>query len=130
MTQEFLNEAKLPFKDCSREEQHILLNAIMDCNAETFMHGDYREMHIKTHILIDSIYRTKPIKRLAIPWEHILKDFKFAMMTCDGAVYVYTGNPKTCAGYSAAEISCFLNIDTTGISWRDSLVERPAEVKS
>jgi len=128
MTQEFLNENKLLFKDCTREDQHILLDAVLDGKAEYFWIA--RDMWSKSDSRVpfpEVIYRTKPIKRLAIPWEHIKPEYKFARLTSGGRLFFYNSNPELKSPYRVCESSDALNIDTDGIDWRDSLVERPAD---
>lgn len=137
MTQEFLNEAKLPFKYCTREQQHILLDALIDGTIEYW--GDLTKdfvpgISIKNldGLNLHTVFRTKPLKRLAIPWEHIKPEYRWAAISSIGFVNLFTEKPKLSIDNGAwiyegilSSASNILNIDTSGINWRDSLVERP-----
>lgn len=132
MKQEFLNEEKLPFKYCTRDQQHILLDALIDGTIEYW--GDLTKdfvpgISIKNldGLNLHTVFRTKPIKRLAIPWEHIKPEYKFARLTSANRLFFYNSNPELRSPYRVCESSDALNIDVTGIDWRDSLVERPAD---
>lgn len=140
MTQEFLNEEKLPFKDCSREDQHILLDAFLNRKVEFYSHNSETFINVNNAISPASlhtewIYRTKPIKRLAIPWEHIKPEYRWAAMDRDGEVYIYDAQPTICKieffwgdnGSNYRAVDFLSSIDIEGIDWRDSLVERPAD---
>lgn len=133
MTQEFLNEEKLPFKDCARQEQHILLDAWIDGKLQAYDHDEKWCQVSELTFCNIWILRTKPIKRLAIPWEHINEGFRFACMAPDGRVNLHSEKPYICEPtgvwtYRGGYVSLsMMNIDVTGIDWRDSLVERPAD---
>lgn len=127
MTQEFLNESKLQFKYCSREDQHILLDAILDRKAEIYNNAKWHIFIEDSPIEMTDVCRTKPVKRLAIPWEHIKPEYKFARLTSGGRLFFYNSNPELRSPYRVCESSDALNIDIEGIDWRDSLVERPAD---
>jgi hypothetical protein len=127
MTQEFLNEKQLPFDSCTREQQHILMDAWLDGKSESWDYSKWGEVTNTNLLNCSWILRTKPIKRLAIPWEHIKPEYKFARLTSKGKLYFYSHNPEIQAPYTFSESSDALNIDVTGIDWKDSLVERPAD---
>ena len=97
--------------------------------------SEYNEQVLKANWTL----RTKPVKRLAIPWEHIKPEYRWAAMDEDEQIFLYEDMPtqqdddgrlyQRWISRGDAESAKVLNIDTSGISWRDSLVERPAEVK-
>lgn len=130
MTQEFLNEEKLPFKECSREQQHILLDAYMQGKAE-YSPGEYwYPAQNNIQIMFEWILRTKPVKRLAIPWEHIKPEYRWAAMDENYTLWAFEDKPKMLNSMYRSDRQQslkVLNIDISGISWRDSLVERPAD---
>ena len=82
-------------------------------------------------VAFDGIYRTRP-RQLVIPWEHIKQEYKWAAMDESGSVWVYEGKPKagdSAWGYSGGLDGIgALNINTTGIDWRESLTARPEGV--
>lgn len=140
MTQEFLNEEKIPFKDCTREDQHILLDALIDGKVEYLDQISNKFTHVASFKSMDflnlfSVLRTKPVKRLAIPWEHIKPEYRWAAMDRDGEVYIYDAQPTICKieffwgdnGSNYRAVDFLSSIDIEGIDWRDSLVERPAD---
>lgn len=130
MTKEFLNENKLQFKDCSREDQHILLDALLDTKAERFWHVPNVWHAAESMLNIECIYRTKPIKRLAIPWEHIKPEYRWAAMDENMNLWTYVDEPKLLTDIwhaNSQQPLTALTIDVTGINWKDSLVERPAD---
>lgn len=131
--QEFLNENLKPYNALTREEKHILLDAMIDeclqyysrltdtwCDKyETTLGGDY-------------IYRTKPkeYKKLNVPWEYVDDYWKYAVMDGDGSILVYATKPEWLSEHNMW--SCNhqyrsvdpLKLDTTGIVAEHSLTQR------
>ena len=77
------------------------------------------------------VYRIKS-RKLQIPWEHIKPEYKWAAMDESENIYFYSKPPVTSENYwiSTGELSCksALSIDTAGVDWQNSLVERPENV--
>lgn len=123
------NHEKKPFREMTPEERSAIVEAhivgITDIvTNDVWMHAD------KNSLLPSYAYRTRP-RQLIIPWEVIKPEYKWAAMDVDGTVCFYAAKPHTCADgwYSASfEAQVILNIDTTGIDWRESLVKRPEGV--
>lgn len=85
----------------------------------------------------DYQYRIKPEipqKQLVIPWEHIKPKYKWAAMDKDGELFVFVCSPKqeNTLWWDQLEGGCesinVLNIDTDGVDWKQSLIERPEGV--
>lgn len=135
----FLNTELKPYNALTREEKHILLDALIDDNIEEYgcfwdkLSGDLFYTH--------SIYRTKPkeYKKLNIPWQVIDEKWKYAAMSEGGWVGFYEKKPKWKIYSSnewnvdsnnvgdAIEANC-LKLDTTGIVAEHSLTTRPEGV--
>lgn len=124
------NYEKVPFKDMTPEERIAIVEAKLLGDAELFLQGSWREADSDSVSFIIA-YRTKP-RQLIIPWEHIKPEYKWAAMDANGQVSVYENKPNAGVEYwkdVAWGVGCYcLNIDTTGIDWRDSLVQRPEGV--
>ena len=130
--QEFLNTELKPYNALTREEKHILLDALIDDNIEEYgcfwdkLSGDLFYTH--------SIYRTKPkeYKKLNVPWQHIHPVYNYFAMDFDGGVYFYeivpdwlpTHKEWSFSGGLVAQAECLL-LDTTGIVAEHSLTQRP-----
>lgn len=117
------NKELKAFKDLTPEQRSAIVEAWIDGSAEMFI-GDWVYV---SHFDVDIAYRTRP-RQLVIPWEHIKPEYKWAAMDEDGCLCLYKAKPEIGSGvwgvdaYAGAEA---LNIDTTGIDWRESLAQRP-----
>jgi len=126
---EFLNENKRQFKDLTDEEKLLIVNEKMKGNVEYTL----RDVWCKAsdwEVNFKYVYRTKPAKKLDIPWKFIKPEFKWVAMDKDGEIYLHIDKPAfgswnwvTNSGY--CRIDQKLNIDTTGVDWKTSLTERP-----
>lgn len=130
-TMTFLNEEKIKFKNLKDDEKLLIINN-MD-KLEYYSTGKWGKLiGTGTFINIDGIYRIKP-KQLNIPWEHIKPEFKYAAMNKNGRVFGYTDIPYIKCNDIAwsvnygdyAPFNNILNIDTHGVEWQHSLVQRP-----
>lgn len=120
------------FKDLTKEERSEIVEAISQGCAE--MYSQYTGWQETDRDSVDfyTVYRIKPAKKLNIPWEIIKPEYKWAAMDDNGKVCVFTTEPVTGYGYWHNPDKCgnfesitALNIDTTGISWENSLTQRP-----
>ena len=126
------NHDKVPFKDMTPEERSAIVESTLKGNTVLFDTEEWRPA-ASNFIVLDAIYRTKP-RQLIIPWEHIKPEYKWAAMDVDGFVVLATfklaqrnDGVWVCMDGKMADVVA-LNIDTTGIDWRDSLVQRPEGV--
>jgi len=126
------NHEKKAFRDMTPEERSAIVEAHAAENAEILISESWVEADNEV-ILPKYAYRTRP-RQLVIPWEHIKPEYKWAAMDAVGGLYIYTHKPEQdsddyipCVGCMAANIGS-LNIDTTGIDWRESLTARPEGV--
>ena len=135
----FLNTSLKPYNALTREEKHILLDALIDGNCEYYgmRSGTYNcSWYEKESEAFDTdmIYRTKPkeYKKLDIPWQHINELYKYATMDAHGWVYLFAEKPRfkndswDCACPSADALC--LQLDTAGIVAEYSLTIRPEGV--
>lgn len=130
--QEFLNPSLKPYNALTREEKHILLDAVIDEVAEVWQY-DWEVFTPKTCPVFhdNKIYRTKPkeYKKLDIPWQVIDEKWKYAAMDDDGEVYIYDALPNWRVSYwSDTSSNCIMSVfklDTTGIVAEHSLTRRP-----
>lgn len=125
------NHEKKPFREMTAEERSAIVEAhivgMTDIvTNDVWMHAD------KNSLLPSYAYRTRP-RQLIIPWEVIKPEYKWAAMDEDRAIVVYDIKPDISYAMwmcgnggngNSADLSA-LNIDTTGIDWRESLVQRP-----
>lgn len=138
MTNEFLNTELKPYSELTREEKHILLDAVIDGNCECFV--GLVEDWCDVEGCVGSfgsytIYRTKPkeYKKLDIPWEVIDEKWKYAAMDVDGELYLFEKTPtwKTSLWLDYSEdreciqLDNILKLDTTDIVAEHSLTQRP-----
>ena len=131
--QEFLNTSLKPYDALTREEKHLLLDAVLDGNCERQASTGSWVKHDRFVFDTSSIgiYRTKPkeYKKLDIPWQHINELYKYATMDAHGWVYLFAEKPRfkndswDCACPSADALC--LQLDTTRIVAEHSLTERP-----
>ena len=122
------------------EQEEMLVMAILRASrcqpleqAEQFS-DDFEMVRNLSYIAIDAQYRKphKTVKKLNIPWENIKEDFNFAAMDKDGIVWIYEDYPKIISlhkrwDYSTGDCErvSYIKIDTDGVSWKESLTERP-----
>lgn len=125
------NENKIPFREMTAEDRSAIVEAWINNCAEVWNCGkDEYQKAAKDLLSAGCIYRTKP-RQLIIPWDVIKPEYKWAAIGFDGAksVAVFTHEPSISDDAwnyqsSMATVDA-LNIDTTGINWRESLVQRP-----
>lgn len=122
------NHEKKAFRDMTPEERSAIVEAVINGNAEACSSGSWVSGGMGA-VFFDSIYRTRP-RQLVIPWEHIKPEYKWAAMDRYGDVYLYKEKPRLVSDCFAGEwcYTTMLNIDTTGIDWRESLTARPEGV--
>lgn len=130
---EFLNENKLQFKDLTDEEKLLIIEEKMKGNVE-YTNGFGWNKASESNLKFGYIYRTKPIKKLDIPWQFIKPEFKWAAMDKDERICVFTASVKVDYDHGMIiyeeenkchYLSDVLNIDTTGVDWKTSLTQRP-----
>ena len=121
------NHEKKAFRDMTPEERNAIVDALIAGDLEVD-HGDGWRGNVATiHALY--IYRTRP-RQLVIPWEHIKEEYKWAALNSYGSICLYSAMPTQTKDYFAPkdgiiDVVKSLNIDTTGIDWRESLTARP-----
>lgn len=127
------NHEKKAFKDLTPEERSAIVEAWIDGNAEVYcsLDGMWADK-ADAYIYNNSIYRSRP-RQLTIPWEHIKSEYKWAAMDECGRVCFFCGKPLCRVRDGMWEngqdwAMSPLAIDTTGIDWRESLVQRPEGV--
>ena len=122
------NHEKIPFKDMTPEERSAIVEAWLLKNAEYYSTAGEWEYEFGYELAYDAIYRTRP-RKLVIPWGHIKPQYKWAAMDEDGDVYFFDFKPMLDVVQWLPSDGDFMqscvNIDTTGIDWRESLVQRP-----
>lgn len=130
------NHEKKAFRDMTPEERRAIVEAWLSADGAEVFHP-----HQEKWIVLDenygiagfNAYRTRP-RQLVIPWEHIKPEYKWAAMDADGEVYLYPEKPEDGGDQwlpvedDAIKANDVLNIDTTGIDWRESLTARPEGV--
>lgn len=124
------NCEKKAFRDMTPEERSVIVEAWIRGDAEVLI-GDIDWGRI-VRLDPNDVYRTRP-RKLGIPWQHIKPEYKWAAMDESGLVFFFCGKPpcqnrKGVWGNGTDWIPSPLNIDTTGIDWRESLTARPEGV--
>lgn len=130
-----LNEQKLAFRDMTKEERSEIVEAWMSGRLEVYIAEKEVWNHKYAHQPINplSAFRTRP-RQLVIPWEVIKKEYKWAAMDRDGCVFVTTRWMEDIDrdGYWIRRGNWLavtaLNIDTTGVQWKNSLTQRPEDM--
>lgn len=131
----FENKDKKIFSELSDEEMICIIREKMKMNAEIEM-VDTWNIADSGNINFNCVYRTKPQKKLNIPWNVINKKYKYAAMDKSGTVFLYEKQPLInldCEIYlpekedNFKNTSNILELDTSGIDWKESLTERPEE---
>jgi len=126
------NIEKKAFRDMTAEERGVIVESVISGNAEYLCDIGGWEDAGNALIALSGIYRTKP-RKLLIPWEYIKPEFKWAVIGFKGAqgVVLYTKEPcliedeDAWCYQSSMETIGAMNIDTSGIDWRESLTQRP-----
>lgn len=123
-----LNHDKVPFRDMTPGERSAIVEAWCN-NGVEFFNGSWKEQQSGS-IYQSNIYRTKP-RQLIIPWDVVSPEYKWSAMDKNTKVWFYTEKP-------IADVNAWvgggnycksaLNINTSGIDWRESLVQRPEGV--
>jgi len=113
------NIEKKTFRDMTAEEHSAIIEARIGKNLEC--------LH---HIEGWSDLNTNYLWASNIPWEHIKPEFKWAVVCQNGNVWFSSEKPdlhQSCwhFGWGGFHQSNTLNIDTSGIDWRESLTQRP-----
>lgn len=128
------NHEKKAFRDMTPEERSSLIEwrlqgGKLQC-LSNLGNGDFWAEDCGNCIRFDDTYRTVQ-RKLEIPWEHIKPEYKWVAMDKSGCVAVFIQKPTAMGGGwisgGYAPIPA-LNIDTTGIDWRESLTARPEGV--
>lgn len=126
------NHEKKAFRDMTPEERSVLIEWKLRGGTIEYL-GDETGWYKSTgeYLRFGGIYRTPP-RQLVIPWEHIKPEYKWAAMDEIGSTWVYENKPEMLdsswtSGDGLDGIDA-LNIDTTGIDWRESLTARPEGV--
>lgn len=132
------NHEKKTFKDMTPEERSAIVEAKLREGCEIFSCERWGDS-ASSGVAFDGIYRTRP-RQLVIPWDVIKPEYKWAAMDECGRVFLYEEKPSLVRyknkcfddrsehyGWTGGGgfLPCCLNIDTTGIDWRESLVQRP-----
>ena len=132
------NNDKILFKDMTSDERSAIVESWLKGEVEyaedwEVGSGEWKTKTSTSKLSPSSIYRTKP-KQLVIPWGHIKPEYKWACMDEDGSLFVSMHCPSVVDQYNCwgnrglwGSIAV-LDIDTAGIDWKDSLVQRPEGV--
>lgn len=122
------NEEKKAFRDLTPEERGEIVEALLNgAGIDVFLHPPAWYKATGEHVKVLGIYRTRP-RQLVIPWKVIRPEYKWAAMDCDDVVVLHKSKPeKVEAGFvsDGEAMADILNIDTSGVYWRESLTERP-----
>lgn len=124
------NHERKAFRDMTPEERSAIVEAwISRAGIDVYSHADGGWVEADYEVkLPENAYRTRP-RQLVIPWEVIKPEYKWAAMDANQRVVFYTEKPR--AGVDSWVTDCYwscsllLNINTTGIDWRESLTARP-----
>lgn len=131
---EFLNKNKRQFKDLTDEEKLLIINEKIKGNVELFrINPKVWSNAGKDSIAFYTVYRTKPTKKLDIPWQFIKPEFKWAAIDENGDIFLHIDKPVLGNSYwlnyaPCKRINDTVNIDTTGVDWKTSLTQRPEGV--
>lgn len=125
------NQEKKAFRDMTPDEMGAIASSIIAGDIEYWSSFSQKWMtpgRAMGGLDFEAVYRTRP-RQLVIPWEHIKPEYKWAAMDeYEGNVYFYKVEPKLgreeWSGGVVGKASA-INIDTTGIDWRESLTARP-----
>lgn len=129
------NHEKKAFRDMTPEERSAIVEALIDRNLEENL-GDGWKKASYIHPLY--AYRTRP-RQLVIPWDVIREDIAWFLVSpkgrkwgvtqsCYGTKPILDEDGWICDGGSSWFSLDGLNINITGIDWRESLTARPEGV--
>lgn len=135
------NNEKKAFRDMTPEERSAIVEAwivgdpLCGGDVQVLTDDGWATVILTDYIPLDSIYRTRP-RQLVIPWEVIRDDIAWFFISSKGRNWGVTqscydtkpeinGDDWICDGGSKWFSLDALNIDTTGIDWRESLTARP-----
>lgn len=135
MTTEVPNEEMKKFIELSDADKIAIINAKFNGDAQYTMtlNGMWVDCLNTSSIDFNIAYRTKPVKKLDIPWNIIAPVFNYAAMDESGEVWLFEIEPKaTKVQWVVAEFegefecaSRVFVLDVTGIDWKTSLTKRP-----
>lgn len=125
------NHERKAFRDMTPEERAAIVEAHMVGMTDIVVNGVW--MHADKNSLLPAYaYRTKQ-RQLVIPWKHIKKEYKWAVMCSNGTVAVFQDEPRRgddivewCG--VECEVLSMLDIDTSGVDWKNSKTKRPEGV--
>lgn len=121
------NHEKKAFHKLSDVEKLAIISAKFNDSCQVF-HGHWFDSLDDDNICLTQIYRTRPLQ-LVIPWEVIKPEYQWAAMDEGMDVLLYEKEPTigmTRWKDGGESVGCYcLNINTTGIYWRESMVQRP-----
>lgn len=133
------NHERKAFRDMTPEERSAIVEAWLAGDVEYYSHAsdDWQEKG-NSGLYSETVYRTRP-RQLVIPWDVIREDIAWFLISpkgrkwgitqsCYGTKPVLDEDGWTCDGGSSWFSLDGLNIDTTGIDWRESLTARPEGV--
>lgn len=129
-THHFDNKDKLPFKDLTKEQRSLIVEAWLEGKLQFLSkYGNWFREDLEDGLWDSGIYRIQPV-RLQIPWDMIDKKWQWVAMDRDGSVYFYTLEPtrltahwaSSTLGYSCPNV---LAIPTVGVNWESSIQRRP-----
>lgn len=119
------NHEKKPFREMTPEERSAIVDGWVNGELEVLCIQVWRKY--VGDLCKSSVYRTRP-RQLIIPWEVIKPEYKWAAMNDDEKVWFFSEKPRhdeACWLIAGTTTRSVLIIDTTGIDWRESLVQRP-----
>lgn len=129
-TNHFDNKDKLQFKDLTKEQRSILVEAWFAGKLQFLSkQGNWFRQDLEDGLWDSGTYRTQPA-RLDIPWDLIDKKWQWAAMDQSGSIYFYTLEPTRLMEHWASSTlgsSCpsALAISTVGVNWESSIQRRP-----
>ena len=129
---EFLNEDKKLFSELTPEEMHCVVTNECDVYQPALTSGYWIEADERVRYL-KSIYRTKPAKKLVIPWDALKPEYFCAALDKDGIVYAYDIQPikendKWLNGKGKmTSLRAFVGVESDGVDWETSLTFRDGE---
>lgn len=127
------NHERKAFRDMTPEERSAIVEAwISSAGCEVLRKGIAWERSDSVDFMLDAdgVYRTRQ-RQLVIPWEHIKPEYKWAAMDMDGSVRFHKSKPSMDSRWwhsGVVQGAPVLDINTTGIDWRESLTARPEGV--
>jgi hypothetical protein len=126
---EFLNEDKKPFSELSPEEMHCVVTNKCDVYQPALTSGYWVEADHEVRNMI-SIYRTKPVKKLVVPWDALKPEYFCAAKNKNGSIFAFRKTPRKkqecwltddCVTVS---LYPFVGVESDGVDWETSLTFR------